>query len=202
MISKTDTGIGSIIRKVSGYPYNHVSVTLDASFRNWVSFARFHYNTPLFAGFLKEPVERFFAKGKLIDIRIFAVDISEERCRQLEELFSRAGEPDNGYLYNYLELLTLSLGISFPIRDTYSCLGFANFLLGTDYRSIRELDRQLPPRLCYEGTLNDLAPDSGDRTDPYFTPLPFTKCLTCGAKTLGAMFCRAFTKSKDPTSVG
>ena len=202
MISKTDTGIGNLIRRVTGYPYNHVSMTLDADFHRWVSFARFHQNTPLYGGFIVEPSERFLAKGQTIDIRIFALELSPQRYRHLRELFSKAGTPDNGYIYNYLELLTLSLGISCPIRDAYSCLGFSNTVMGTDFRSIRDLDRQLTPHLFYEGTLNALAPDTGDRSDIYFTRLPLSDNLARSAQTLGTMFRRIFTKEKEPTPVG
>lgn len=202
MISKTDTGIGNLIRKVSGYPYNHVSMNLDGDFHRWVSFARFHQNTPLYGGYIMEPVERFLAKGQIIDIRIFAIDLSPARYEELRKLFSNAGAPDSGYIYNYLELLTLSIGIACPIQKAYSCLGFANFVMGTDYRSIRDLDKHLTPHLFYEGTLNDLAPDTGNRSDRYFTPLGLADNLTCSFKTLGTMFRRIFTKDNKPTPVG
>ena len=201
MISKTDTGIGKLIRKVSGYPYNHVSLNLDGNFRRWVSFARFHRNTPLYGGYITEPSERFLAKGQTIDVRIFAVDLTPARYSELEELFSKAGSPDSGYIYNYLELVTLSVGVKYPIRDAYSCLGFANAVMGTTFRSIRDLDRGLTPHLYYEGTLNALAPDSGDRSDRYFTDLSLTDNLACSIQTLGTMVRRIFSKNKQPTPV-
>ena len=201
MIAKTDTGIGKVIRQVTGYPYNHVSLNLDGDFRRWISFARFHRNTPLYGGYITEPAERFLAKGETVDVRIFAIDLTPERHDELRKLFSKAGTPDSGYIYNYLELLTLSLGIPCPIRDAYSCLGFANAVMGTAYRSIRELDRQMVPYLFYEGALNDLAPDTGDRSDRYFTRLALGENLTCSIQTLGAMIRRIFTHDKEPTPV-
>ena len=200
MISKTDTGIGNLIRKISGYPYNHVSMTLDENFHRWVSFARFHQDTALYGGFIVEPSERFLAKGQTIDIRVFALDLTPGRYAELKQLFSKAGTPDNGYIYNYLELLTLSIGIKCPIRKAYSCLGFSNAVMGTDFRSIRDLDRQLTPHLFYSGTLNDLAPDTGDRSDRYFTRLGLRQGLSRSIKTLGTMFHRIIIK--EPTPVG
>ena len=200
MISKTDTGVGGIIRKVTGYPYNHVSMTLDETFRNWVSFARFHQDTPLYGGFLKEPTERFLAKGQTIDIRVFALELTPQRSQELRELFSKAESPDNGYIYNYLELLTLSIGVKCPIRDAYSCLGFANAVMGTNYTDIKDLDRQMTPHLFYEGTLNALAPDTGDRSDIYFTRLGLRKGLVCSARTIGTMLHRVITKDNHRTT--
>jgi len=202
MISKTDTGIGNLIRKVSGYPYNHVSMTLDEKFHRWVSFARFHQDTALYGGFIVEPSERFLAKGQTIDIRVFALDLTPGRYEELKQLFAKAGTPDNGYIYNYLELLTLSIGIKFPIRDAYSCLGFSNAVMGTDFRSIHDLDRQLTPHLFYNGTLNDLSPDTGDRSDLYFTRLGLCQGLDRSIKTLGTMFHRIIANDKEPSPVG
>ena len=202
MISKTDTGIGDLIRKVSGYPYNHVSMNLDGDFRRWISFARFHQNTPLYGGYIIEPSERFLSKGKTVDIRVFALDLTPGCYEQLQKLFVKAGSPDSGYIYNYLELLTLSFGIPFPIRNAFSCLGFANSVMGTDYRSIKDLDKHMTPHLFYEGTLNDMAPDTGDRSDRYFTHLGLAENLSRSAKTLGTMFCRIVTKDKESAPVG
>ena len=201
MISKTDTGIGKLIRQVTGYPYNHVSMNLDGDFRHWVSFARFHQNSPLYGGYITEPAERFLAKGETVDIRVFAIDLTPERYSELRTLFSKAGTPDSGYIYNYLELVTLSMGIACPIRDAYSCLGFANAVMGTAFRSIRDLDIQMTPHLFYEGTLNDLAPDTGDRTDRYFSRLGLSENLHRSAQTLSAMIRRIFIRDKEPTPV-
>lgn len=201
MISKTDTGVGGIIRKVTGFPYNHVSMTLDPSFRRWVSFARFHCDTPLYGGFLAEPAERFLAKGQQIDVHIFALELTPRRFSELEALFSKAGTPDSGYIYNYVELLTLVFGIRFPVQNAYTCLGFANAVMGTEFRNIRELDEKLQPHLFYAGALNDLAPDTGDRSDIYFTRLGLVEGLARSAATMGAMLRRLFPKEKDPTPV-
>ena len=173
MISHTDTGVGKLIRLISGYPYNHVCMTLDNSFRNWISFARYIQDTPLFGGFIREPVERYLAKGEQIDVRIFALDITPETRKTLESLFALAGKQDPRLRYNLISLLTLTFGVEVPIPGAYTCLGFANRILGTQHRSIRALSEDLAPHLFYEGSLADLAPDSGSRDDIYFTRLGF-----------------------------
>ena len=197
MISKTDTGVGGLIRKITGFPYNHVSMTLDPSFRTWVSFARFIQDTPLYGGFLKEPIERFLAKGKQVDVHIFSLELTKQRYKKLRELFSKAGKPDNGYIYNYFELLTLVFGIPFPVRKAYTCLGFANHILGTNFSSIRELDQKMQPMLCYQGSLNELTPDSGDRSDVYFTKLGPVKGLFHTVQTLCELMRRSVFSKKE-----
>ena len=171
MISKTDTGIGRVIRGFTGYPYNHVSLTLDPTFRTWVSFARFVHDTPLYGGFIREPVERFLAKGEQIDVRIYGLEVPEPRYSQLEALFALAGRQDGNLLYNHFALVSAACGFDIPIPGAYTCLGFANAVLSTDHKSFQELDAQLTPSLVYEGSLGALAPDSGRRDDLYFTRL-------------------------------
>ena len=197
MISKTDTGVGGLIRRITGFPYNHVSMTLDPSFRTWVSFARFIQDTPLYGGFLKEPIERFLAKGKQVDVHIFSLDLTLQRYKKLRELFSKAGKPDNGYIYNYFELLTLVFGIPFPVRKAYTCLGFANHILGTNFSSIRELDLKMQPMLYYQGSLNALPPDTGDRSDVYFTKLGPVKGLLRTGQTLIELIRRSFQPQEE-----
>ena len=200
MISKTDTGVGGIIRRVTGFPYNHVSMTLDPSFRSWVSFARFHRDTPLYGGFLIEPAERFFAKGKQVDIRIFALELTAQRYGELEALFAKASTPDSGYIYNYFELVTLIFGIKFPVSNAFTCLGFANHIMGTEYVDIKELNREMEPMLYYQGTLNALVPDSGDRSNIYFSKLGLAKGLKYSAQMLSRLFKLACAKPTAPTT--
>lgn len=201
MISRTDTGVGKLIRKVTGFPYNHVSMTLDPTFRSWVSFARYMKATPLYGGFIREPVERFLAKGERIDVRIFAMDISPERYRQLETLFALAGTQDPTLRYNLFALVTLSVGVDCPIPGAYTCLGFANTVLGTRFKTIQKLNDHLMPRLHYEGSLGDLAPDSGNREDLYFTvPKPLERAA-CNIASLFRLAGFALTPNKtDPVT--
>lgn len=199
MISRTDTGVGKLIRKVTGFPYNHVSMTLDPTFRNWVSFARYMKPTPLYGGFIVEPVERFLAKGERIDVRIFSVTVSTEKYRRLQSLFALAGKEDPRLKYNLFALVTLSIGIDLPIRGAYTCLGFCNTVLGTKFLNIQKLNDHLMPCLHYEGSLGSLAPDSGNRDDLYFQQPNPGECLGLNVGSLARLTAFALTPGrKDP----
>lgn len=187
MISHTDTGVGKLIRLITGYPYNHVCMTLEPDFRNWVSFARYIQDAPLYGGFIREPVERYLAKGERIDVRIFALDISREMYRSLADLFSLAGTRDHRLRYNLFSLVTLVFGFEVPIPGAYTCLGFANQVLGTRHKTIRALNTQLAPHMIYEGSLGDLAPDSGCRDDLYFNRLGFRKATVESLNALASL---------------
>jgi len=178
MISKTHTGIGKAIRMFSRYPYNHVALTLDSSFRNWVSFARYNRDTPLYGGFTKEPVERYFADetaDNTVQVKVFALDITKEHHKNLSELFSCAGDLESGMVYNFFDIIAATVGAKIPVANAYTCLGFARAVLQKDYRSIKALDKDLESHLIYQGPLQELVSDSGNRTDLYFTRLGFIK---------------------------
>ena len=187
MISHTDTGVGKLIRLITGYPYNHVCLTLDPTFRTWVSFARYIQDTPLYGGFIREPVERYLAKGERINVRIFSLDISREKHQILDELFQLAGKQDHRLRYNLFSLVTLIFGFEVPIPGAYTCLGFANKVLGTCHKTIKSLNKQLEPYMIFEGSLGDLAPDSGCREDIYFTRMGLLRGTIESLKAIGGL---------------
>lgn len=175
MISRTDTGMGRLIRTFCRYPYNHISMTLEDSFQCWYSFARYSQDVPLYGGFIREPAERLLSSGKELPVRIFRVDIPAEQAEALRYLFSQAGKRDFNLVYNTFDAVASSLGRSIPISNAYTCVSFACAVLGLPFRSIRELDTHLTPRLIYEGCLSTLISDSGSREDDYFRNLGFLR---------------------------
>ena len=181
MISRTSTHMAKFIRKCSRYPYNHVSLTLDPDFRTWYSFARYHKDAPFYSGFIREPVERFFAQGDDVDVRIFCIEIPEEQALRIEQLFLHAGQPETRLMYNYFDAAASVLGLKIAIAGAYTCLSFTCAILGRQYRRIADLDTALEHGLYYHGKLQALVADNGHRTDPYFHPIGL---VTGSAKSL------------------
>ena len=175
MISKTDTGMARFIRIFSRYHYNHVSMTLDPNLRNWCSFARYHLDAPLYGGFVKEPVERFFCNSGDAKVRIFRLDVSSERAHRIEQLFLQAGRKETRLIYNYLDAMASIMDLKIAIANSYTCLSFACAVIGRQFRRIEDLNKALEPNLFYEGSLAKLVPDSGSREDSYFEPIGFFK---------------------------
>ncbi len=190
MASRTDTGIGRMIRFVSGFPYNHISVTLDGSFRSWYSFARYVQDAPFYSGFVRESVERFCAGTGDAQVRIYAVQIPENQAANLEKLLPLANQTDSGLIYNYFEALACCMGFQLTVPQCYTCLSFASELLNADCRSIRELCESLSPCLMYEGSLGDLLQDSGDREELYFTRLGLVRGTAKSARQLSTLTMR------------
>ncbi len=198
MISRTDTFVGSLIRLFSGYHYNHISMTLDPDLKTWVSFARYHRTVPLFGGFIRETGERFLSKGQPIDVRIFALDLTGDQYDKLSQVFALAGTGSKNLRYNLFALVTASVSLDLPISGAYTCLGFANRILGTDHRRFQTLDAQLQDHLFYEGPLSGLIQDSGQRQDPYFTPIPFWQALWLSLGAIGGLLRAMALPQPDP----
>lgn len=173
MLSHTTTGVGKFIRRMSGYDYSHVSLSLDSSHRRWVSFARYAHNCALYGGFVVEPIERFLADGGPVPVRIFRLPLTDEQYRHLQTRFANAGDPENGFLYNLFDVPAAYFHRHFPLPNAYTCLSFACDVLDISVCNIAELDKHLEPHLIYDGDLAALTPDTGDRGDRYFQPLKF-----------------------------
>lgn len=168
MLSRTESGMGAMIRMLFRFPYNHCSFTLDPTFRRWVSFARYHRGVPFYGGFVSEPVERYLFSGTDPLVRIFRIQISPERRAALERIFQNAGDQRCGLIYNLLDAGATFFRFKIRVANAYTCLGFARVVLGGSWATIEHLNDELMPHLIYEGNLRALAQDSGDRADPYF----------------------------------
>ena len=159
MISRTPTKMGKFIRIFTRFAYNHVSLSLDPTLQHWVSFARYVRQVPLAGGFVQENAPRFSAMTGSIPVRIYRVELSESHYWSLLTLFAKAGNRSCGLIYNTLGALTTAIGIHFPLPGAYTCLEFAEAVLGKRFRSIRELDETLENRLIFEGDFKTILTD-------------------------------------------
>lgn len=199
MLSQTNTRIGKTIRLFSHYNFNHVSLSLDPTFRNWVSFARYVQDVPLAGGFVTESAERFLDMEGPIPVKIYRMELSQERYLKLKDLFSRANS-ESGLIYNTLSLFAAAFGCRYPIQGAYTCLDFAGVILGTHFQSIRMLEHTLQAPIIYQGDLKALLSDNGRREDSYFDHRGFWRGSKDTAVHFSKLFYRAFTgsMSRDP----
>lgn len=202
MLSRTPTGMGKIIRLFTRSPYNHVSLTLDGSYRQFVSFARYRVDTPLAGGYITESAERFLAGDSEVPVRIFRVELTEEKAQQLTKLFARAGDRSTGLIYDSLAALLSTFRIRTHIPGAYTCLSFASKVLDTPFRSLQELANHLSPLEIFHGDLRTVVQDSNDRSDPYFTPRGFLRGTADTAAHFGRLFCRLTRLCKYQDSLG
>lgn len=169
MLTQTGTGMGKLIRLFTHYEFNHVSVSLDPTFRNWVSFARYVRGVPLAGGFVKETPPRLLSAEGPLPVRIFRVDLSDELYQEAARLIANAGQQASQLIYNTLDALATVIGYRFPLPGAYTCLGFTELLLGKQYANIRVLNEDLRDSMVYEGNLKELLGSEASGDDPYFT---------------------------------
>ena len=173
MVSHTPTKMGQLIRFFTGEEYNHVSLCMDGSLEQFVSFARYHIDVPLAGGYVTEPAARFLSSDKSTQVRIFQIEISAEDAQKLEALFKMADHAP--LIYNSLGALLSSCHIQCPIPGAYTCLEFASAILGTSFLSIGKLADALKPWEIYQGDLIEIIKHEDNRNGIFFEKRGFWK---------------------------
>ena len=120
---------------------------------------------------MPETVERYLSQSGDTPIHLFRVEITPDYYEELHRLFSLAGYGETKLIYNLYDAVASSVHLKIPIPGAYTCLSFANYILGTRYISIKVLNDALRPCMIFEGSLSALVSDYGQRTDRYLDDL-------------------------------
>lgn len=190
MASRTDTRIARMIRAVTRYPYNHVSLTMDPTLSQWYSFARYIQDAPLYGGFILETPARLLGTQGGTRVRIFRVDIPEKSAAELEAMLPLAGCRDSGLIYNHLDALACAMGGRIPVPGCHTCLSFACHILDRDFNSIEALCEALSPWEIYEGSLEALVQPPCSPEDDYYSPMGLLRGSGYSAALLGLLLYR------------
>lgn len=154
LFSSTNTCVGSVIRKITRFSYNHVSIGFDLHSDVWFSFARFNRHLPTVGGFVKETHLRLCDGGD-ISVCVCAYHVSEEQyeyIRDIINLFSQTSES----AYNYLAAALTPMNIYVSTPNTYTCVGFVSYCLGFKLTSIEQLFNILSKNIVYCGNYMSL----------------------------------------------
>ena len=79
ILSSTHCRVGSFIRLVTRNKYNHASISLDPDFKKLYSFARYHQDAPLYAGFTEESPLRYKNNYKYAGIKIYKIPVTKKQ---------------------------------------------------------------------------------------------------------------------------
>lgn len=169
IFSSTPCRMGKLIRTVTGYEYNHTSISLDPEFKSIYSFARFRKNNPFYGGFVEESCKRFFQNGELANVAIYKIPISEEKYEEITKCFKKMSENRDEYIYNLLSAAFFPVNKRFRAPDTYICIEFAVMMLArycdcldideNEFWTFPALRQKLADYFYYEG--------------------PYTEAVTC-----------------------
>ena len=177
IFSATPFKTGRFIRFFTRTHYNHVSISIDPALKEIYSFARYHRNTPFYAGFVRESGTRFLCGGKTSQIEICAMPISEEQYCRAKMLLDEMNDAAPSYVYNFFSAAVYPLHLRVRLPNAYTCVEFAvDFLIKVAVSpkpdvlhnyTISELEAMLSDYIIYSGT-SPLAIE-GDRFEQHQT---------------------------------
>lgn len=164
MLSSTETGMGKLIRAVTHFRYNHVSLSVDPTLRKWHSFARLNKNAALVGGYVEENPERYATTGKQMPVQIFKIPLSEKA----EAVLRIAYKNREKLTYNSFSAVTSLFHKDFKVPGAYTCLSFANAVMDTDFQRISDLQAYLQNHLFYEGDFFALVSSQNTTVGSYY----------------------------------
>ena len=168
MLSATPCGMGKMIRATTAFPFNHVSLTMDSTYRRWYSFARHNKRAPLAGGFVVETPERYAAIGDALPIQLYHIPLSPTQASRVRRILEKAEAHSDLLIYNSFGAAVSVMHFQLSLPGAYTCLDFANYILETNCRSLRELSVHLQPWLHYSGDLFSLIPPGIADPDVFF----------------------------------
>lgn len=154
MFSTTHTGAGSLIRKVTGFKYNHVSIGFDPQSDIWYSFARVNRALPLTGGFVKESHYRLCDGGD-ISVCVCACKVSNAQYRRIRDTIAYFSQEANS-AYNYLAAALTPVNLYVYTPDTFTCISFVAHCLQRKTVSIEQLYYELSDDIVYVGSYMNL----------------------------------------------
>ncbi len=180
MLSSTQTKFARVIRCLGRQKYNHASIGLDSEFDRVYAFARPQHNALFLGGLVTESLERYTLHNDTpTDVVIFCIPVSDEKYSDISErIGSMLYNPR--YMYNLFSVLTHPIFGGFSVKDSFSCVEFAVWLLQsvgylTDKPRCKytpdEVARILSDKMIYSGDVRGVLEDSGN--DAYFSPFTF-----------------------------
>ncbi|WP_368646294.1 hypothetical protein AB4027_05285 [Alkalibacterium putridalgicola] len=127
--TKNHTVLSHGIRMFSKYPFNHLSISLDATLSEVYSFGRQQPLNPLMAGFAKEDFSHPFYKDSFG--RVYALTVSEEEWITIQMELHTFESDALDWHYNLLGLVPAYFHYSWDRPDHFFCSEFIATLLQT-----------------------------------------------------------------------
>lgn len=130
IVSKTTTLLARTIRRIIKSEFSHVSLSLDDSCENMISFGRKVYWNPFFGGLVDEGKNiNFFKHFNKTEIEILELEISDEQHSKLVNLIDEFKQNRKIYSFNIFGMATSSINIPFGRKNRYFCSQFVAHLL-------------------------------------------------------------------------
>ncbi len=207
VLIRAHTGLGSIARLFTRYPYTHVALSLDRSLTDFVSYSRRYHSFPFDAGFTHEYRDYYaFGTHKDVKIKVFRLCPDDAHMQEIRRFLAQC-ESDREEIFNLYAMMTMPLLHGLPIDKAHNCMSFAAKiaeLSGTvqltkpcERCSIPELDAMLSPYLYFEGMLPRQSSAGYKR---YMRPFAPVKFLTDMLRLNGQLISRLLLKRNQKRS--
>lgn len=160
VVSSTPTFMGKMIRKITRYPYNHISFATQKDLSDLVSFSRYYYDTPLYGGFVCECYEGFVIRNEVSKIRVYEFEIKDFEFEYIQGMLNDMKQHANDYQYNSLSALFYPLQKKIQIQNCFTCEEFCSYIMiktniYENNLSILQFCEMFESSCIYEGSLNE-----------------------------------------------
>ena len=94
---RSNTKAGVIIRKLTGWKYSHVSISLDPKLNEYLAFSRLNYKSSFMAGFTKEYRSNYtLMKNKSAEVTYYKIPINKEEYNRIKEFVDEIKKDKEG----------------------------------------------------------------------------------------------------------
>ncbi|WP_152444087.1 hypothetical protein [Bacillus sp. THAF10] len=167
----TDTGtlFTKSIKKYTGAPYNHVSLSFDSNLVEMYSFGRKRPSNPFNGGFVREDVEYgTYRKYPETTCVLYKMKVTPREVEKIRRIIGVFQNKERKWFYNLLGVIGVSINEPVEIDSSYFCSQFVSDVL---HRAGIKLWNKLPSLVTpddfrssdrlewvYEGRLYDYEP--------------------------------------------
>ncbi|MDD7515803.1 hypothetical protein [Ruminococcus flavefaciens] len=197
VLIRPHTGLGSIARKIGGYEYTHIAVSLDRSFTDFISYSRRYHYFPFDAGFAHEYRDYYaFDRHSNVKIKAFRLLTDDSCYAEIMKYISNC-ENDSDEVFNLFSMATMLLIHGFRIYKANNCMSFTAKIIELSrcvkmekpyYKySIQDMDKLLSGYKFFEGKLSR---SGHERNDDYMKPFKMKTYITDMIRLFGRLIYR------------
>ena len=126
---RSNTKAGKIIRKITGWKYSHVSISLNQKLDEYYAFSRLNYKSSFMASFTKEYKSNYtLMKNTPAEATYYKIPITTNEYNSIKE-FVEEIESDSEYIFNYPSMFTTTILHGFELYKSYNCITFVSKIL-------------------------------------------------------------------------
>ena len=144
ILTYTGTILSQIVKVYTRREFSHVSISLDENLTKMYSFGRLNPYNPFSGGFVHEKINQgTFKRFKNTKTKIYSLEVSEEKYKELEKLIKEMYNEKDSYKFNILGLIGILINHQVKRENYFYCAEFVKYVL--EQSSIIELPDLVKP---------------------------------------------------------